>query len=132
MARPLVPGSGSDVNPQVRVLWLSILKNPAGMWFSGFQSCPPASIRTTRVPGCPRGDLLGRVGGAQARDHLVVAGVIFRGPAVEPIRGGIGQGGEVAVEERPGKGAGSLAVGLAIEVKGQHDFARAGMARFPP
>ena len=51
MARPSVPGSGSARNFQVRVWWSSILKKPAGMWISGFQSRPPASISNTFVPG---------------------------------------------------------------------------------
>ncbi len=51
MARPLVPGSGSARNFQVRVSWSSILKNPAGTWISGFQSLPPASINRTVTAG---------------------------------------------------------------------------------
>src|ERR1043165_7820615 len=38
-------------NPQVKVGWSSIFIKPAGMWISGFQSRPPASIRSTRVLG---------------------------------------------------------------------------------
>jgi len=51
MARPLVPGSGSALKPQVKLGWSSNFMNPAGMWISGFQSRPPASINTTRVAG---------------------------------------------------------------------------------
>ena len=51
MARPLVPGSASALKPQVRLGWSSNFINPAGMWISGFQSRPPASISTTRVAG---------------------------------------------------------------------------------
>src|SRR5437868_116030 len=39
------------LNPQVKVLWSSIFIKPAGIWISGFQSRPPASIRSTRVLG---------------------------------------------------------------------------------
>jgi hypothetical protein len=51
MARPLVPGSGSARYFHVSVSWSSILKNPAGIWISGFQSRPPASTSKTLVPG---------------------------------------------------------------------------------
>src|ERR1700730_15714803 len=87
MARPWVPGSGSEVNPQVRVLWLSILKNPAGMWISGFQSRPPASISNTLVPraqifGQPFGqDAPGRAG---ADDDVIRLHALRSHPMVRP------------------------------------------------
>src|SRR5215472_12923649 len=51
MARPLVPGSASALKPQVKLGWSSNFMKPTGIWISGFQSRPPASIKITRVAG---------------------------------------------------------------------------------
>src|SRR5207253_559445 len=53
-------------------------------------------------PGAARGDLLGGIRGAQRGDHLVVAGVILRNPAIEPVRGSLDQRSQISVDQGRG------------------------------
>src|SRR5437870_7865667 len=73
-------------------------------------------------PGQVRGARLAELG-----DHLVVAGIVLRGAAVEPVGGCLDQRMEIVVEKRKCKASGPAAIGVAEHVKGQHYLAVSGM-----
>ena len=74
----------------------------------------------------PGGTARNLVGGGrcpQFGDHLVVAGIIHRGAAVEPIRGCVDQGTQIGVEQRAGDGTGALPVLVTEHMEGEHHLA---------
>src|SRR6516165_3583020 len=60
---------------------------------------------------------------AQLVDHPVVARIIGRGAAIEPIAGGLDQGMQIGVEQWAGHRAGMRPIRIAEHMKGEHDLA---------
>ena len=83
-------------------------------------------------PGAAHRDLLGGVCGSQPRDDLVVAGIIGRGHAVEPITSRVDKRFEISVDQGRRELARPLAILVAEHMEGDHDLAVAGMPRRLP
>src|SRR5215472_3476491 len=79
-------------------------------------------------PRSARADLILGARLLEFGDYLSVAGIIPGAAAVEPIGGGLDQRMKIVVDERASKCPGTLAVGIAEHVEGQHHLALAGVA----